>query len=346
MNGVVQYRFDLGSGEGMVRVSSVSVSDGSWHEVKLQRDKNSAQLTVDTKHAAQGSAPGVNDVTGLQPDDDHQLFLGAEVRQLGYEDVRRGFVGCLDDVRINGASVPLHVGSVSSVAFLKRIANVEFSCDADKVLASPGVCGSQPCKNGGTCQDLGGGSYQCHCGEEQRFAGHLCEVDTDPCASAPCLFGGRCRESPAGNDFLCECPARLTGKRCEYGKLCDPNPCRNGGECEEEGLGSYSCLCPPNTTGLHCESGLYPPPISSSANNVTLYESIIIIVAIVATIILVAIFILYRKLRVKRSHRRAALNINNETHKDVVVLNCSRPTTDDFKRASKLSNLEVTQVRA
>lgn len=236
---MVQYRFDLGSGEGMVRVSSVYVSDGQWHEVRLERESNTASVTVDGKHVAHGSAPGVNDVLNLQSDD---LYLGAEVRQhptiLGFEDVQRGFRGCMDDVRVARVSVPLHMSGASSVAVLRRFANVEFSCDPTVALIPPGVCGSQPCLNGGTCTDIGGDSFDCHC--HSRFSGTVCEKDSDPCASSPCLYGGRCRA--ASGDFSCECPPRLVGKRCEYGRYCSPNPCRHGGVCEEGDVGPI-CKC-------------------------------------------------------------------------------------------------------
>lgn len=145
VNGVVQYRFDLGSGEGMVSVSSIFVSDGQWHEIKLEREGNSAKLIVNNKHVAQGNAPGVNGILNIQAND---LYLGAEVRQhptvLGFEDIQRGYVGCMDDVKIGRVAVPLHMTGGSSVAVLKRFANVEFSCDTSVVLVPLGVCGTQP----------------------------------------------------------------------------------------------------------------------------------------------------------------------------------------------------------
>ncbi|GLV44546.1 kugelei [Carabus blaptoides fortunei] len=193
VNGAVQYRFDLGSGEGIVRVSSVYVSDGRWHEIRLERDKHSARLTVDNIHIAYGSAPGISDMLNLQND---HMYFGAEVHQhpsiLGFEDIQRGFSGCMDDVRMSRMSVPLHMSGDSSIAVLMRFANVEFSCDVTSVLVPPGPCGSQPCMNGGTC-----------------FKGLLCELDTDPCQSQPCLFGGKCNITGAG-DYHCECLPKLS----------------------------------------------------------------------------------------------------------------------------------------
>uniref|UniRef100_A0A3Q3F2N1 EGF-like domain-containing protein n=1 Tax=Labrus bergylta TaxID=56723 RepID=A0A3Q3F2N1_9LABR len=36
---------------------------------------------------------------------------------------------------------------------------------------------------------------------------------------------------------------------------CDPNPCRNGGTCEEN-LKGFTCLCPEGFRGLTCDSRL------------------------------------------------------------------------------------------
>ncbi|XP_076376857.1 FAT atypical cadherin kugelei isoform X4 [Megalopta genalis] len=380
VNGVVQYKFDLGSGEGLVRVGSVYVSDGNWHEILLERESNSARLTVNGKHVAHGSAPGSNDILNLQSDD---LYLGAEVRQhptiLGFEDVQRGFVGCMDDVRIARVSVPLHMSGASgasSVAVLKRFANVEFSCDAATVLVSPGICGSQPCQNGGTCKDSGGDIYECQC--HSRFKGLACEIDTDPCASSPCLYGGRCKPVPESNDYACECTGpSLTGKRCEFGRYCSPNPCTHGGVCEEGNtgpickcqgftgdrcendvnecdanpctnggtcineIGSYRCICPPNMTGLNCGNPAYSTPIISSHFNITWEQLMWIGVAVVLNLFLIILFVAFRKIRMKRTRARAN-NINNETRKQI-VLNSARPHEHEYKRSSKLSNLEVIQ---
>ncbi|XP_045469521.1 fat-like cadherin-related tumor suppressor homolog isoform X5 [Harmonia axyridis] len=376
MNGIVQYRFELGSGEGMVRVTTIYISDGKWHEVKLEREKNSARITIDGIHTAQGSAPGSSDVLNLQND---ELYLGAEVHLhpsiLGFEDIQRGFTGCMDDIRISRISVPLHKSGDNSIAVLKRFANVEFSCDASAVLQPPGPCGSQPCLNGGTCvETLNGFECECH----TRFSGALCDIDADPCVSAPCLYGGKCMLNAAG-DYDCECAHGLSGKRCEYGRFCTPNPCKHMGVCEEgdkgplckcrayagelcefdlnecesnpcqngatciNEVGSFRCNCLPNTTGIYCGQLLSGGSLLHF--NFTREELIGIFggILIIFMIIVVIVCVSCRQFHVKRSRRKRNM-INNENLKDHIVLNSTRPhELTEFKRGSKLSNLEVNQ---
>jgi hypothetical protein len=38
------------------------------------------------------------------------------------------------------------------------------------------------------------------------------------------------------------------------GKVCEPNPCLNGGTCSPYGLDTYSCNCPFGFTGRNCEN--------------------------------------------------------------------------------------------
>lgn len=52
-------------------------------------------------------------------------------------------------------------------------------------------CLSNPCVNGGACEDQTGG-YVCNC--PVGFSGDHCEVDVDECYSAPCLNGGHCQD--------------------------------------------------------------------------------------------------------------------------------------------------------
>ncbi|GAB6033159.1 hypothetical protein CHUAL_012768 [Chamberlinius hualienensis] len=344
VNGFIQYRFDCGSGEGLVRLENVWVSNGQWHSVSLSRRGNVAELVVDNI-PAYGSAPGHNDVLNIETND---VYFGAEVRPYplvqGYDDIRMGYVGCLDDIQIEGVALPLKTtsGSSSAVAQLKRLVNIERYCHPTPT--DLGICGSQPCFNGGTCKGISDTNYVCHC--HVRFTGYNCEIDTNPCASSPCLNDGKCTNQP--NDFNCSCPTSLSGKRCEYGRHCNPNPCLHGGICEEATYGpickckgytgercsidhnecsslngnpcqngatcinmpgSYQCICRPNTTGGNCEtiviaSGKSIASGGEGYGGITFEEIVGIITTVIGILLLALIFILIRKCRLKRARQR------------------------------------------
>lgn len=374
-NGMVQYRFDLGTGEGLVSVSSIYVSDGLWHEIRLEREGNSARLIVDGKHTRTGVAPGVNGILNLQS---HDLFFGAEVRPhpsiIGIEDIQRGFIGCMDDLKLSRAHLPLQMNAAvtSSVAALKRFANVDFNCDAATALVPLGICGNQPCLNGGSCKAFNDGTeYECLCHE--RFSGRNCEEDEDVCASNPCLYGGKCKAGIAGN-YTCDCPAKMSGRRCDFGRFCLPNPCRNAGLCEEgddgplclcrgykgrtceedinecdlqpcgagatclNEAGSFRCICPPHLAGASCGDPLYSNSIISNLiHNTSLEQKIIIIAGVTVLLILLMCLCICCCCRRRGRKAREENRVKNNVAAASPILN------SDYKRVSKMSNLEHQQ---
>ena len=125
---MVQYRFDCGSGEGLVMIP-YHISDGKWHTVMVERHANTAEIFLDGQYSAVTTAPGVNDVLNL---DTSKVFFGAEVETYanGYMDVRKGFKGCIEDIRIYNVRLP--VSGSNAVALSQDFERVEFSCrDSD-----------------------------------------------------------------------------------------------------------------------------------------------------------------------------------------------------------------------
>ena len=53
VNGQIQYRFDCGSGEGLVRVPDMQFNDDRWHNVNVKRFGNRAEVLVDGRYGEQ-----------------------------------------------------------------------------------------------------------------------------------------------------------------------------------------------------------------------------------------------------------------------------------------------------
>ena len=173
VNGAVQYTFDCGSGQGLVRVGSIRIDDGQWHHITVERRGRTAEVTIDDKASAESSAPGTNDLLNLDRyaaehrckspvrlfsfisamvletaifnkhlqinpfTCSHDVYFGAEVDTggMGFEDVRKGFEGCMKAIKIGGKSLP-YSGS-SEVGTLQKFEKVEFHCKRSYV---PGRC--------------------------------------------------------------------------------------------------------------------------------------------------------------------------------------------------------------
>ncbi|XP_062837544.1 protocadherin Fat 1 isoform X2 [Anolis carolinensis] len=321
-HGRLQYKFDCGSGPGIVSVQSIQINDGQWHSVSLEVDGNYAKLILDRVHTASGIAPGALRTLNL----DNHVFFGGHIRQQGARhgrgpQVSNGFRGCMDSIVLNGQELPLN-GKPRSYAHMEESVDVSPGC----LLAATEDCSSSPCQNGGICNPLPSGGYYCNCAA--LFMGTHCDISVNPCASNPCLYGGTC--IPVNDDFMCQCRGLYTGQRCQIGPYCKDNPCKNSGkcidsldgpvcECEagfrgercltdidecvenpclngalcENTYGAYHCNCSHGFGGKHCADVLNK--YVSTSWNISLAEVIGIIIFIVGVFILVGIFVFCRQ---------------------------------------------------
>ncbi|XP_034043514.1 LOW QUALITY PROTEIN: protocadherin Fat 1a [Thalassophryne amazonica] len=247
VNGRLQYKFDCGSGPGLVSVHSAQVNDGEWHTVSLEVDGNYAKLVLDRVHAASGTAPGTLRTLNL----DNSIYFGGHVRQHGAIrhgrslPVTNGFRGCMEAITLNGHELPLNTKAQRAHAVMEDIVEVAPGC----ALTPAESCSSNPCNNGGICTSLPNGGYFCKC--PAAFMGTHCEIGISPCASNPCLYGGTC--VPRAADFYCQCRGQYSGQRCQLGPYCRDNPCKNSGKCIDS-LDGPVCECEVGFQGERCLS--------------------------------------------------------------------------------------------
>ncbi|XP_041081573.1 protocadherin Fat 1-like isoform X3 [Polyodon spathula] len=334
-NGRLQYKFDCGSGPGVVSVHSILINDGEWHSVSLEVDGNYAKLVLDRVHTASGTAPGTLRTLNL----DNNIFFGGHIRQLGSRhgrspQVSDGFKGCMESIVLNGQELPLN-SKPRAYAVMEEAVEVSPGCS----LVPAEGCSSSPCNNGGLCSPLPNGDYFCKC--SALFMGTHCEMSMSPCASNPCLYGGTC--IPINNDFVCQCRGQYSGQRCQLGPYCKDNPCKNSGKCIDSldgpvcecepgfhgercladidecikqpcsngGLcrnthGSYNCTCSQGYGGKLCEDVVLVNNVFLSTSwNIGLEEVIGIIVFVASIFLLVLLFVVFRK-RVCRQRRSKA----------------------------------------
>ena len=106
INGLIQFRYNLGNGERLLIIQNRRVDDDTLHNVSLTRRAYSAELVLDTIYIVTESVPiatayPYNDI--LLDIASDMVYLGASVsrsRATGY------FVGCIQGMTLNGHDLP------------------------------------------------------------------------------------------------------------------------------------------------------------------------------------------------------------------------------------------------
>uniref|UniRef100_A0A665WYD0 Cadherin EGF LAG seven-pass G-type receptor 1a n=1 Tax=Echeneis naucrates TaxID=173247 RepID=A0A665WYD0_ECHNA len=229
----------------------VRVNDGEWHHllVELKSIKDSkdikymATLSLDYSMYQQKSVEIGNDLPGLKL---QTLHVGG-LPGVGNR-VRKGFVGCIQGVRMGETST--NVANVNMAQGLKI--RVEDGCD----LEDP--CDSNICPDNSHCSD-DWSTHTCVC--DPGYFGKEC---VDACHLNPCEHVSTCVRKPSSSHgYTCECGQNYFGQYCEN-KV--EKPCAQGwwgspvcGPCDCDTSRGFHRDCNKTTGECRCKENHYRP---------------------------------------------------------------------------------------
>ncbi|KAL2090378.1 hypothetical protein ACEWY4_015066 [Coilia grayii] len=127
------------------------------------------------------------------------------------------------------------------------------------------VCLTQPCQNGGSCQEAAW-EYSCQCAAPAPSTlTHGCQQEHQPCPPRACQGNTTCHPKSVGaRELSCRCEAGGVGRPCQSRvQLCAQELCgmEEGIQCRLSSTlhspeGEFGCVCPPGFTGPRCETAV------------------------------------------------------------------------------------------
>lgn len=145
-DGELQFRYRCGNtSPGSLLIRSDPVSEGQWHSILLEVNSTSLRLTLDQHH------PAFTTLTEpCRMLRSHGALLFASLTGDSVPEVHhhpRNFIGCLEGLELNGE--PIRVGDTAEWAGpgSRRVFGVYRCC------SRAGACDSNPCENGGACEE-------------------------------------------------------------------------------------------------------------------------------------------------------------------------------------------------
>ncbi|XP_077351263.1 factor VII-activating protease [Festucalex cinctus] len=114
-----------------------------------------------------------------------------------------------------------------------------------------GRCDPNPCQNDGVCREKGKKKIKCDC--PKHFKGRRCERAPKFCKRGLC-GRGECVLTSTPPFYECKCKHPFQPPNCRTYAVCEPNPCKNGGQCIRDG-NNFECECASGFRGRFCHVG-------------------------------------------------------------------------------------------
>ena len=122
VEGHLQFRYNLGSGEATARQETAAVDDNVFHEVSVRRTEELAEVVIDNRYVARSSSPGGETTLDIRSD---AIYLGATVSAEG--EVSQGFSGCLWSVKLDRKDLPVAAENQDFIPVV-RSSEIDITC--------------------------------------------------------------------------------------------------------------------------------------------------------------------------------------------------------------------------
>ena len=165
-DGYLYFVFSVNHRTTRLRASADIMNNSPWHSVAVTVDGTRGKLTVDSQ-----SVTFTIDSISENPYLGERLYIGglglniSPPPQLWTATLKRGFIGCLQDVMVNSRQVDL-----SATITEQNDDGLTVGCRKPSEL----YCFSSPCHNNGKCIE-GWNSFECDCHQTAYF-GDRCEI--------------------------------------------------------------------------------------------------------------------------------------------------------------------------
>ncbi len=146
-----------------------TIADSAWHSVEVKRSALELTATVDDDVTLYRTLKGTHLSLDVRP----IIYTGGRP-DLGGSNIMSPYLGCLEDVRIDGNPLPTSgANSFATVVFVGE--EVSYNC-------ALGPCLPNPCGRG-NCSEVtltGESSFKCACEREEVVIGNSCPSDPTP----------------------------------------------------------------------------------------------------------------------------------------------------------------------
>ena len=130
--GYLQFRYNLGDGEAILKINSTSVNDSKFHDIQLLRQEQSVELLVDEIFVNRTISPGSEATLDILSE---HFYVGAQIN------VRNGILvnglkGCVVGLRLDQKEVPVG-GENAHFTTLKISNGVQNHCPVGQLSKAP-----------------------------------------------------------------------------------------------------------------------------------------------------------------------------------------------------------------